>query len=96
MTLCADTLQTTTPLVSKVLLTWLVESYAYSRISEADRLAVGLGTPRGIGYGIGVAFGIFAMQGQSKCLIPALPLADYVNRDWQYSKPCLSYLLTIR
>ncbi|KAH6879589.1 cadmium ion transporter [Coprinopsis sp. MPI-PUGE-AT-0042] len=67
MAFCAETLQTTTPLLSKVLLTWLVESYAYGRLTEAERLAVGLGTPRGIGYGIGVAFGIFAMQGK-RCL----------------------------
>ncbi|KAH6879600.1 cadmium ion transporter [Coprinopsis sp. MPI-PUGE-AT-0042] len=66
MTLCAETLKTTTPLLSKVLLTWLVESYAYGRLTEAERLAVGLGTPQGIGYGIGVAFGIFAMQGKHR------------------------------
>ena len=58
-----DTLNTTTPLVNQVLLTWLTNSYIYSRASEEERTALGLQKPQGIGYGVGLAFAIFAMQG---------------------------------
>ncbi|KAH9476201.1 ABC-type transporter cicA [Psilocybe cubensis] len=60
--LFSDTLKTTTPLVTKVLLTWLTESYIYVRATDAEREAFGLNKPRGIGYGIGVAIGLFVMQ----------------------------------
>ncbi|TFK67200.1 multidrug resistance-associated ABC transporter [Pluteus cervinus] len=60
--LTSDTLKTTTPLVSKVLLTWLSESYLYYRTPEELRDQLPIGKPRGIGYGIGLAFAIFAMQ----------------------------------
>ncbi|OCH88007.1 multidrug resistance-associated ABC transporter [Obba rivulosa] len=60
--LCGDTLNTTTPLVNKVLLTWLTTSFAYLKASEAERAAEGLAKPQGIGYGIGLGFAIFAMQ----------------------------------
>ncbi|KAI0635122.1 multidrug resistance-associated ABC transporter [Trametes polyzona] len=66
--LCSDTLNTTTPLVNQVLLTWLTQSYAYHRTSDAQREAFGLQKPRGIGYGIGLAFAIFAMQEVSSLL----------------------------
>lgn len=62
LTLIADTLRTTTPLVSKVLLNWLVAAYVYVRVGETERAALGLAAPRGIAYGIGVGIGIFAMQ----------------------------------
>lgn len=62
---CTDTLQTVTPLVNKVLLTWLTTSFVYYRATEEERVAAGLEKPRGIGYGIGLAFAIFAMQGTS-------------------------------
>ncbi|KAJ2912814.1 hypothetical protein MD484_g7600, partial [Candolleomyces efflorescens] len=61
LTLVADTLRTTTPLVSEVLLRWLATSYLFVRLSEEERAAAGL-APGGIAYGIGVAIGIFAMQ----------------------------------
>ncbi|TFK65936.1 hypothetical protein BDN72DRAFT_900291, partial [Pluteus cervinus] len=60
--LVSDTLKTTTPLVSKVLLTWLSESYIYYQTEEELRDQLPIGKPRGIGYGIGLAFAIFAMQ----------------------------------
>lgn len=62
--LCGDTLKTTTPLVNKVLLTWLSESYLFYRTTEEERTALGISisTPRGIGFGVGLAFAIFAMQ----------------------------------
>ncbi|KAK7454037.1 hypothetical protein VKT23_011548 [Stygiomarasmius scandens] len=59
---CADTLKTTTPLVNKVLLTWLTESYIYSRLTDEERGSGSISRPRGIGYGIGIGFAIFAMQ----------------------------------
>jgi len=61
--LFSDTLKTTTPLVTKVLLAWLTESYIYVRTTDEEHLALGLQKPRGIGYGIGVAVGLFVMQG---------------------------------
>ncbi|KAF5360296.1 hypothetical protein D9758_009166 [Tetrapyrgos nigripes] len=60
--LCADTLKTTTPLVNKVLLTWLTESYIYSRLTDEQRASGILSRPQGIGYGIGIGVAIFAMQ----------------------------------
>ncbi|KAI8970550.1 multidrug resistance-associated ABC transporter [Trametes punicea] len=60
--LCSDTLNTTTPLVNQALLSWLTTSYIYLRASEEERAALGLPKPRGIGYGIGLAFAIFSMQ----------------------------------
>lgn len=62
-----DTLKTTTPLVNKVLLEWLTESYYFHRMPPLEReaaLQAGLLTrPRGIGFGIGLAVALFAMQG---------------------------------
>lgn len=58
-----DTLNTTTPLVNQVLLTWLTNSYIYFRANDEERTALGLQKPQGIGYGIGLAFAIFVMQG---------------------------------
>ncbi|KAH9849408.1 multidrug resistance-associated ABC transporter [Lenzites betulinus] len=66
--LLSDTLNTTTPLVNQVLLTWLTQSYVYHRASEEERAALGLQQPKGIGYGIGLAFAIFAMQEVSSLL----------------------------
>ncbi|KAJ7580556.1 multidrug resistance-associated ABC transporter [Mycena floridula] len=64
--LLSDTLKTTTPLLNKVLLTWLTESYVWFRLSpeeQSEGVAAGLiSQPRGIGYGIGLAFALFAMQ----------------------------------
>ena len=56
-----DTLRTTTPLLNQVILTWLADSYVYFRLSDTERTAIP--KPRGIGYGIGLAFALFAMQG---------------------------------
>ncbi|TCD67438.1 hypothetical protein EIP91_012410 [Steccherinum ochraceum] len=60
--LLSDTLKTTTPLVNKVLLTWLTNSYIYYRATEEQRAIAGLAKPQGLGYGIGLAFALFAMQ----------------------------------
>ena len=53
-------LNTTTPLVSQVLLTWLMNSYVYFHANEEERAGLGLQKPQGIGYGIGLAFAVFA------------------------------------
>ncbi|KAL6300347.1 multidrug resistance-associated ABC transporter [Sparassis latifolia] len=68
LTLLASTLQTTTPLLNKVLLTWLTDSYAWYRIPEAERAAAGLKQPHGLGYGIGLSFGLFVMQEASSLM----------------------------
>ncbi|CAL1710985.1 unnamed protein product [Somion occarium] len=60
--LFSDTLKTTTPLLNKVLLTWLTNSYIYYRASEDERAAGNLEKPQGVGYGIGLAFALFVMQ----------------------------------
>ncbi|TDL26292.1 multidrug resistance-associated ABC transporter [Rickenella mellea] len=52
----SDTLNTCAPLVNRALLTWLVEAYVYHRAPSA------VSKPRGVGYGIGLAFALFAMQ----------------------------------
>ena len=60
---CEDTLKTTTPLLNKVILTWLTDSYVYARTTEAQRAVLGSPKPKGIGYGIGLAVALFVMQG---------------------------------
>ncbi|EPQ52804.1 multidrug resistance-associated ABC transporter [Gloeophyllum trabeum ATCC 11539] len=66
--LCAETLNITTPLVTKLLLTYLTNSYYAFRLTPEEREAAGLGQVRGIGYGIGLAFAIFAMQEASSLM----------------------------
>ncbi|KAK1229440.1 hypothetical protein PQX77_007488 [Marasmius sp. AFHP31] len=65
--LFAETLNTTTPLVSRVLLAWLQQSYRYYHATDAERAAIP--PPRGIGYGIGLAFAIFAMQESASLML---------------------------
>ncbi|KAF8066642.1 multidrug resistance-associated ABC transporter [Lyophyllum atratum] len=60
--LFSDTLRTTTPLLSKVLLTWLSNSYYYYRLSDEEKASGIIKEPQGIGYGIGLAFALFVMQ----------------------------------
>ncbi len=61
--LSPDTLKTTTPLVTKVILAWLTDSFTYFHATELERAELGLKKPRGIGYGIGLAVALFVMQG---------------------------------
>ncbi len=51
--------------MNQVLLSWLTRSYVYYRASEEQRSAFGLSKPQGIGYGIGLAFAVFVMQGEN-------------------------------
>ncbi|KDQ53927.1 hypothetical protein JAAARDRAFT_38897 [Jaapia argillacea MUCL 33604] len=60
--LISDTLKTTTPLISKLLLEWLTEAYMYARLTDAEKAALGMAKPRGIGYGMGLGVALFAMQ----------------------------------
>ncbi|KAK0453030.1 multidrug resistance-associated ABC transporter [Armillaria borealis] len=60
--LAGDTLRTTTPLVTKLLLAWLTASYEYYRLSDEQKASGVMDRPKGIQYGIGLGFAIFAMQ----------------------------------
>ncbi|KAG6873111.1 hypothetical protein C0995_002774 [Termitomyces sp. Mi166 len=60
--LCSDTLKTTTPLLNKVILTWLTNSYIYYRLSDEQKASGIIEKPQGIGYGVGLAFALFVMQ----------------------------------
>ncbi len=63
-----DTIKTTTPLLNKRLLNWLTSSYVFYKAGPAAASALGIDQPQGIGYGIGLAFGLFAMQGTKVCV----------------------------
>ncbi|PFH48819.1 hypothetical protein AMATHDRAFT_64587 [Amanita thiersii Skay4041] len=67
--LCADTLRATSPLVTKLMLTWLTESYVYWRLTDAQRAAAVIPKPKGVGYGIGLAFALFIMQQGASLMI---------------------------
>ncbi|KAF8124850.1 hypothetical protein K438DRAFT_2034116 [Mycena galopus ATCC 62051] len=65
--LFADTLKTTTPLLTKVILTWLTNAYVVyhatpAQIAEAEAAGVPLPKVQGIGYGVGLACALFVMQ----------------------------------
>ncbi|KAL4261872.1 ATP-binding cassette transporter C [Pleurotus pulmonarius] len=57
-----ETLRTAIPLVTKVFLTWLTDSYAHYHLPQASKDVLGAERPRGVGFGIGLAFVIFTMQ----------------------------------
>ncbi|TFK36264.1 cadmium ion transporter [Crucibulum laeve] len=60
--LFSDTLKTTTPLLNKLIFTWLTQSYVFHHLNDAERTEFGITQPRGLGYGIGLAFALFVMQ----------------------------------
>ncbi|KIP09393.1 hypothetical protein PHLGIDRAFT_534837 [Phlebiopsis gigantea 11061_1 CR5-6] len=60
--LLSDTLKTVTPLLNKVLLTYLTNSFTYYKFGAAAAAAEGIAKPQGIGYGIGLGFALFVMQ----------------------------------
>jgi hypothetical protein len=59
----SDTLRATTPLVAKIFLTWLGKAYAYYHLTDAEKATSLSKKPQGVGYGIGLALALFAMQG---------------------------------
>ena len=63
LTLILDTLRATTPLIAKAFLTWLVNVYAYHHFDGSGNPASPPNKPQGVGYGIGLALALFAMQG---------------------------------
>lgn len=46
--LASDTMKTTTPLVTRLLLTWLTETYIYQRLSDSQKASGILSEPQGI------------------------------------------------
>jgi len=68
LTSASETLKTTTPLLTRVILTWLSESYVYYTLRNqgGEEAIAGLGVPQGVGYGIGLAFALFIMRGTSR------------------------------
>lgn len=59
-----DILRATTPLIAKTFLAWLVNVYAYQHFDSSGNLVSPPDKPQGIGYGIGLALALFAMQGR--------------------------------
>ena len=55
-----DMLQTTVPLINKLLLMWLAESYVNHHFGAVPSVPL----PQGIGYGVGLAITLFTMQGE--------------------------------
>ena len=86
---CLDTLRTTTPLVTKVFLEWLVESYVYYRLDDEERAAGVVPKPRGIGYGIGFAVALFTMQGMSLRSSITTILISRPHRSSWFGTACL-------
>ena len=58
----SSTLQTTSPLVTKKMLSYITTSYVYANASAAERTAANLAVPKSAGYGIGLAVALFVMQ----------------------------------
>lgn len=54
-----DILRATTPLIAKAFLAWLVNVYAYQHFDGSGNSD----KPQRVGYGIGLALALFAMQG---------------------------------
>lgn len=79
MSITSDTLKTVSPLVNKVILTWLTNSYVYYKAGPAAAAAAGIAKPQGIGYGIGLGFALFAMQGKCFRASPKGPMIDFLH-----------------
>jgi hypothetical protein len=95
---CTDTLQTTTPLVNKIILTWLTDTYIYYRLTDEQKAAGDFKQPRGIGYGIGLAFALFVMQGLSLpyVFIDLLGMLTGAGSTESASLVCLAFLFVCR
>jgi ATP-binding cassette subfamily C (CFTR/MRP) protein 1 len=91
--LISDTLKTTSPLVNKQLLAWLSASYAWRQAGPGGR--AGLEEPRSIGYGIGMAFVLFAMQELASLIFNHYLLSALSALSWLVNAhPCLAATLT--
>ncbi|KAF8884414.1 multidrug resistance-associated ABC transporter [Gymnopilus junonius] len=80
--LMGDTLNTTTPLLNKVLITWLTDRYLYSRLTDAERALAaegGFAKPKGIGYGVGLSIALFVMQGMMSSIVSSMTTGLYVR-----------------
>lgn len=58
-----DVLKAMSPLLNRIFLTWLTQCYSYRVLSDAAQKSTLNAEPHRIGYGIGLAIGLFAMQG---------------------------------
>jgi hypothetical protein len=47
--------------VVRALLTWLIESYAWVRLTDEQKAAGIISEPKGIGKGVGLSVGLFLM-----------------------------------
>jgi ATP-binding cassette subfamily C (CFTR/MRP) protein 1 len=59
-----DTLKSMSPLLNRIILAWLTQCYTYHGLSDEEKSTHGVVEPRGIAYGIGLAIGLFSMQGE--------------------------------
>ncbi|KAF9466027.1 multidrug resistance-associated ABC transporter [Collybia nuda] len=61
----SDVLKAMSPLLNKAFLTWLTQCFSYHVLSDAQRSSPNNVEPRVVAYGIGLAIGLFALQGIS-------------------------------
>lgn len=73
-----------------MLLIWLTDSYIWVRATEQQRAALGLKQPHGIGYGIGLAIALFAMQG-TPLNLRIWSLSDVIFRGIEFGE--LTFLI---
>jgi hypothetical protein len=59
---CNSVLSTTSSLLTKRVILHVTERYDWAKIRDTDRMSKGLVAPRAVGYGLGLAFGLAAMQ----------------------------------
>ena len=81
-----DTLKTTTPLLNKLLLEWLTDSFAYFRLTDAEQAAHNLLEPQSLGYGVGLAFALFIMQGENASTFIHVAFFYSLCRGGQFGK----------
>lgn len=59
---CNSVLSTTSSLLTRCIISHVTDRYDWTKIRDTDRMSEGLVTPRAVGYGIGLAFGLAVMQ----------------------------------
>jgi len=60
--LTSDALKLTSPLVTRLIIEQLILAYTYHQAEASGTSLDGLEQPRSVGYGIGLAAGLFAME----------------------------------